>query len=47
MNLYFFVFFKKKYFYVFFFLIFVFLNLCKHDGDKERLARLPQTRLWL
>lgn len=23
-----------------------FFNLCKHDGDEERLARLPETRLW-
>lgn len=50
MNLFFFSFFflKKKFiFVVFFFYIFVFLNLCKHDGDEEGLARLPQTRLWL
>lgn len=45
MNLYFF--FLKKNIFMFFFLIFAFLNLCKHDGDEERLARLPQTRLWL
>lgn len=48
MNLFFFSFFKKKkLFLCFFFYIFVFLNLCKHDGDEEGLARLPQTRLWL
>lgn len=40
MNLYFF-FLKKNIFMFFFFLIFAFLNLCKHDGDEERLARLP------
>lgn len=36
-----FLFLKKNIFMFFFFLIFVFLNLCKHDGDEERLARLP------
>lgn len=28
------------------FFVFAFFNLCKHDGDEERLARLPETRLW-
>lgn len=43
------VFFFLGFFWIFLFFFFslcFFFNLCKHDGDEERLARLPETRLW-
>lgn len=40
-----FFFFFFSFFGLFVFVV-AFFNLCKHDGDEERLARFPQTRLW-
>lgn len=34
------------FFEIILFFVIAFFNLCKHDGDEECLARLPQTRLW-